>query len=459
MRLLIVGTLDGQLTTATKIAMERGATVTHATDIAQALAVLRSGRGADLLMVDVAVDIRNLVAALEAEHIHAPIVACGTATDARAAVAAIHAGAKEYIPLPPDAELIAAVLAAVADDRRDLIYRDDAMARVVKLAQQVAASEASVLITGESGTGKEILARYVHSRSARAKRPFISINCAAIPEHLLESELFGHEKGSFTGAVARRIGKFEEATGGTLLLDEISEMDVRLQSKLLRAIQERVIDRVGGTRPVPVDIRIIATSNRNLAEAVREGTFREDLLFRLNVVNLKIPPLRERPADILELAQHFAKKYAEANGVPLRPISADARRVLTSNRWQGNVRELENTMHRAVLMAQGDEIGPEAILTPDGDRLDITKTQPAVAHATFAAEQVTRALVGRTVADVERDLILETLKHCLGNRTHAANILGISIRTLRNKLNEYADGGLPITPAGAGEIHRATAGV
>ena len=169
--------------------------------------------------------------------------------------------------------------------------------------------------------------------------------------------------------------------------------------------------------------------------------------------------MRERPADILELAQHFAKKYADANGVPVRPVSAEARRVLTTNRWQGNVRELENTIHRAVLMAQGDEIGVDAILTPDGDRLDAPKTVPAVAHATFAAEQVTRALVGRTVADVERDLILETLKHCLGNRTHAANILGISIRTLRNKLNEYADGGLPITPAGAGDIHRATAGV
>ena len=199
------------------------------------------------------------------------------------------------------------------------------MVKVIKLAQQIAGSDASVMITGESGTGKEVLARYVHSRSNRAKKPFISINCAAIPEHLLESELFGHEKGAFTGAIARRIGKFEEANGGTLLLDEISEMDVRLQSKLLRAIQERVIDRVGGTKPVPVDIRIIATSNRNLADAVREGTFREDLLFRLNVVNLKIPPLRERPADILELAQHFAKKYAKANGVPLRPISAEAR--------------------------------------------------------------------------------------------------------------------------------------
>ncbi|GEC15042.1 sigma-54-dependent transcriptional regulator FlbD [Nitrobacter winogradskyi] len=451
MRLLIVGSLKGQLTTATKIAMDNGASVTHAENNEQAMAVVRGGKGADLLLVDVGLDIRDLVLRLEAEHIHVPIVACGIVSDARAAVAAIHAGAKEYIPLPPDPELIAAVLAAVANDSRDLVYRDEAMARVIKLAQQIAGSDASVMITGESGTGKEVLARHVHARSNRAKRPFISINCAAIPEHLLESELFGHEKGAFTGAIARRIGKFEEASGGTLLLDEISEMDVRLQSKLLRAIQERVIDRVGGARPVPVDIRIIATSNRNLADAVRQGTFREDLLFRLNVVNLKIPPLRERPADILELAQHFIRKYAAANGVPVRPISADARCVLSANRWQGNVRELENTIHRAVLMANGDEIGADAILTPEGDRLDLIRTAPAVAHATLAAEQVTRALVGRTVANVERDLILETLKHCLGNRTHAANILGISIRTLRNKLNEYADDGIAITPAGSGD--------
>ncbi|MGA8322980.1 MAG: sigma-54 dependent transcriptional regulator [Xanthobacteraceae bacterium] len=451
MRLLIVGSLNGQLTTATKIAMEKGALVAHAADNSQALAVLRSGRGADLLMVDVALNIRELVASLEAEHIHAPIVACGTATDARAAVAAIHAGAKEYIPLPPDAERIAAVLAAATDDSRDLIYRDDALARVVKLAQQIAASEASVLITGESGTGKEVLARYVHARSGRSKKPLICVDCAAIPETLLESKLFGHEKGSFTGAIARRIGKFEEANGGTLLLDEISEINVRLQAKLLRAIQERVIDRVGGTRPVPIDTRIIATSNRNLAEAVREGAFREDLLFRLNVVNLKIPPLRERPADVLELAEYFVKKYAVANGIPGRPLSWEARRTLTLNYWPGNVRELENTMHRAVLMASGDEIGPEAILTPDGVRLDQQKNAPAVAHAALAAEQVSRVLVGRTVAEVERDLILETLKHCLGNRTHAANVLGISIRTLRNKLNEYSADGVPVPPPGGGE--------
>src|SRR5438552_2442849 len=248
MRLLIVGSLKGQLTTATKLAMQKGASVTHAESVEQALAVLRSGRGADLLMVDVALDIRDLVLRLEAERIAVPIVACGTSNDARAAVAAIHAGAKEYIPLPPDPELIAGVLAAVSDDTRELIYRDDTMAHVVKLAQQIAPSDASVLITGESGTGKEVLARYVHLRSNRSRGAFISVNCAAIPENLLESELFGHEKGAFTGAIARRIGKFEEAIGGTLLLDEISEMDARLQAKLLRAIQERVIDRAGGSR-------------------------------------------------------------------------------------------------------------------------------------------------------------------------------------------------------------------
>src|SRR5437588_2686715 len=214
MRLLIVGTLKGQLTTATKIAMDRGASVTHAESIEQAMAVLRSGKGADLLMVEVAVDIRGLVEKLELEHIHVPIVACGIENNARAAVAAIHAGAKEYIPLPPDPEMIAAILAAVADDTHELVYRDDAMAHVIKLAQQIAPSDASILITGESGTGKEVVARYVHSRSARARGPFICVNCAAIPEQLLESELFGHEKGAFTGAVARRIGKFEAASCG-----------------------------------------------------------------------------------------------------------------------------------------------------------------------------------------------------------------------------------------------------
>ncbi len=456
MRLLIVGSLNGQLTAATRIAMDKGASVLQADTIDTALRTLRSGRGADLVMIDVSLPIQRLITSLEEERIHVPVVACGIATDAKAAVAAIRAGAKEYIPLPPDAELIAAVLAAVTADSRDLVVRDEAMQAVLKLADQVASSEASILITGESGTGKEVLARYVHRKSARVDKPFVSVNCAAIPENLLESELFGHEKGAFTGAVARRVGKFEEASGGTLLLDEISEMDVRLQAKLLRAIQERVIDRVGGGKPVPVDIRIIATSNRNLTDAVKEGRFREDLLYRLNVVNLKIPALRDRPADILALAEHFGRKYAEINGMPERPLSSDAKRELIAARWPGNVRELENTIHRAVLLASGVEIGVEAIRSPDGARMEGAVTVPRssdpAARAAQTAEAVTRALVGRTVAEVERDLILDTLDHCLGNRTHAAKILGISIRTLRNKLNEYEAEGIDVPDPGTSRI-------
>jgi two-component system, response regulator FlrC len=450
MRLLILGRLNGELITASKIAISRGATVTQADGVEQGLSVLRA-KGADLIMIDVALAVRDLVTALEAERIRTPVVACGTGTDARAAVAAIQAGAKEYIPLPPDPELIAAVLEAVASDSRSFVWRDPAMERVVKLAEQVARSEASVLITGESGTGKEVLARHVHAKSTRKDKPFISVNCAAIPDNLLESELFGHEKGAFTGAVARRVGKFEEANGGTLLLDEISEMDVRLQAKLLRAIQERVIDRVGGSQPVRVDIRIIATSNRNLAEAVKSGTFREDLFYRLNVVHLRLPALRERPADVLELATFFARKYADVNGLPARPLSLEAKRLVTKNPWRGNVRELENTMHRAVLLAAGDEIDAEAIRTPEGESLDAVASDPAT-RAARTAEAVTRALVGRTVAEVERDLILDTLDHCLGNRTHAAKILGISIRTLRNKLSEYTSTGIAVPEPGQARI-------
>src|ERR1700761_1380220 len=466
MRLLVVGRLSGQLATAVKMAMATGAKVAHVESIEQATHALRAGQGADLMMVDYELDIKGLIEANESERIRVPVVACGVGVDPRAPADAIRQGAKEFIPLPPEAELIAAVLAAVSDDDRPLVTRDPAMQQVLSLADQVSKSEASILITGESGVGKEVMPRYVHRKSRRAEKPFISVNCAAIPENLLESELFGHEKGAFTGALARRIGKFEEADGGTLLLDEISEMDARLQAKLLRALQEREIDRVGGSRPVKVDIRILATSNRDLAQAVREGSFREDLLYRLNVVNLRLPSLRERPADVTALAEYFVKKYAAANGLGDRPLSAEARRRLVSHRWPGNVRELENSMHRAVLLSTGAEIDDQSIRLPDGQPLNpaagAALSDPAAGAAARAAQAASSAnfgeanlaaFIGQTVAVVEQKLILDTLTHCLGNRTHAANILGISIRTLRNKLKEYSEAGvaIPAPQAGMGQ--------
>lgn len=470
MRLLIIGTLEGNISAAGQIAIKRGAKVSFVETIDAGLEVLRGGEGADLVMIDIREPVAKFMRQMRDERINTPVVACGVKNDPDAAVAAVKAGAKEYIPLPPDAELIAAVLEAVSDDSHAVIFNDPIMAGTLKLADQIAPSDASVLITGESGTGKEVIAQYVHQKSRRAKEKFVSVNCAAIPDNLLESELFGHEKGAFTGAVARRIGKFEEANGGTLLLDEISEMDVRLQAKLLRAIQEREIDRVGGNQPVKVDIRLLATSNRDLEKHVQDGNFREDLYFRLNVFNLQLPALRERPGDVAVLADHFIAKYSEANGIAVRPLSAVGRAKLESHLWRGNVRELENTIHRAVLLASGSEIDENAILltgeNPMAPPAPIPQppmpaasapppAQPAAPTAPSAVEAAptpaapaSSGFMARTVADVEKELIIDTLDHCLGNRTHAANILGISIRTLRNKLKQYSDDGIDIPQPG-----------
>jgi transcriptional regulator with PAS, ATPase and Fis domain len=298
------------------------------------------------------------------------------------------------------------------------------------MAKQIAPSEASVLLTGSSGTGKEIFSRFVHDNSKRANQKFVAVNCAAIPEALLESELFGYEKGAFTGAVARRIGKFEEASNGTLLLDEISEMNIGLQAKLLRAIQEKEIDRLGGKSPIKVDTRIIATSNRNLEQCVADGTFRQDLYYRLNVINLNIPDLKDRPGDIIVLAKHFIKKYSELNELPMKDLSAEAENLLLNYLWPGNVREHKNTMHRAVLLSTGDEIETDAIMLQDKNAIK--------------SESASNSNVGQTVATVERKLILDTLESTSWNRSTAATILGISIRTLRNKLKQYQEEGFTI---------------
>ena len=291
MRMLIIGSLSGELAKAAQMVMATGAKLDQADSLESALPILRREARIDLVLCDLAHDVGALVQALAAERIAIPVVACGVDAEADAAVRAIRAGAREFLPLPPDAELIAAILAAAAGDSHAVVVRDPAMLATLRRAEQVAGADASVLLTGESGTGKEVLARHIHRHSRRAGGAFVALNCAAIPENLLESELFGHEKGAFSGAQARRIGKFEAADGGTLLLDEIGEMDIRLQAKLLRAVQEREIDRIGGAAPVRVNVRILATTNRDLLAEGARGQFREDLYFRLNVVNLRIPPL------------------------------------------------------------------------------------------------------------------------------------------------------------------------
>lgn len=443
MRVLIIGSLGGELGKAAQIAAARGAQLDQADDVVAGLARLRRDARFKLVLCELGLPIADLVQGLTRERISVPVIACGAEDDPDAAVRAVRDGAQDFLPLPPDPELIAAMLEAASGESHVLIARDPVMLATVRAAEQVAQSDASVLITGESGTGKEIVARHIHRRSRRAEGPFIALNCAAIPEHLLESELFGHEKGAFSGAIARRIGRFESAEGGTLLLDEISEMDIRLQAKLLRAIQEREIDRLGGQTPVRVNVRILATSNRQLAAEAAAGRFREDLYFRLNVVGIEIRPLRARPGDIAVLAAHYARHYAQANGIEPPLLSEASLHCLVAYSSRGNVRELENIMHRAILLAQGPIIEPADLGLPAMPGQPKAVALPNQAETLDASRGVS-GLVGRRMDDVEQALILETLYSTAGNRTHAATILGISIRALRNKLRDYADHGVPV---------------
>jgi two-component system response regulator FlrC len=304
------------------------------------------------------------------------------------------------------------------------------MKGILSLSKRIAHARSTVLIQGESGTGKEVVARHIHSRSDRKNDPFVAVNCAALPENLLESELFGHEKGAFTGAVSRKKGKFELAHGGSILLDEISEMPPSLQAKLLRVLQEREIDRVGGQTPISVDVRVIATTNRDLGEEIRKGNFRSDLYYRLNVVPIVIPPLRQRSEDIIPLAGFFLQKHAAANKMKPKTLSSDAGTRLKQENWPGNVRELENLMERALLLIDTDPIR-------DQDLGFITQINGAQVETGSHATDPGETFKLMPLKEMEKKLIYKALDNHRGNRTHASKVLGISVRTLRNKLNEY----------------------
>ncbi len=357
------------------------------------------------------------------------------------AVSALHAGACHYLPKPFEPDLLLAQVEKylLPDTGLDEVLAEaPVMRQLMDVARRAAMVDASIMLTGESGVGKEVMARYIHRHSPRAAKPFVAINCAAIPEQLLESTLFGHEKGAFTGASAQHLGKFEQAQEGTLLLDEITEMPLPLQAKLLRVLQERELERVGGSKPIALNIRILATSNRDLRLEVKEGRFREDLFYRLNVFPLKIPALRERQEDILPLARSMLARYAAAYQRRLPVFTLDAEQALRSYAWLGNIRELDNVVQRALILAPGDEIAVEHLYLP------IDTASPAAQLLSVNNDELLPA--NASIKDMEKNMILEALKSTHGIRKAAAEKLGMSERTLRYKLAQYReqDGDLPI---------------
>jgi DNA-binding NtrC family response regulator len=384
--------------------------------------------------LQVLTDIKSISAAT-------PVLIISAHGTVKSAVKAMQRGAADFIPKPFSNEsILLSVKKAVNRLRKnvldnpkhekalnlwknkELVSKNSEIISLKKYAKSIANSNASVLIMGESGTGKELLAAYIVRYSGRDKHPYISMNCAALPDNLAESELFGYEKGAFTGAFQKRIGKFEQADRGTLLLDEISELSLSLQAKLLRVLQEKVVDRLGGSHQIPVDVRIISTCNVDLKKAVEGGRFRKDLFYRINVIPITIPPLRKRKEDIVLLSEYFIDKHRQYNNKKIDAISPDAIDYLCLHEWPGNVRELENVIERAVLIAEQKIILPEHIFIEKSSYFDNKEDDYSV---------------GTTVKEMEKSLICKTLKHVNENRTHAAQLLGISIRTLRNKLREY----------------------
>jgi len=365
-----------------------------------------------------------------------PVIITSANAGVREAVEAMKLGASDFLVKPLTLKMIEIITSRISNDltetdkgrsngRFTIITKNREMNRLLQKAREIADSRASVFIQGESGTGKELFARYIHHYSDRRDKSFVAINCAALPETLLESELFGHEKGSFTGALARKKGKFEMANHGTLLLDEISEMDYHLQSKLLRVLQEREIDRVGGMVPIPVDFRIIATTNKDIEKQLKDGKFREDLYYRLNVIPFHLPPLRERRDDIPLLANYFIEKYNRVNKRAVKGLTQEAMTSLIQMSWKGNVREFENIIERAILMSEGELVDKDDFFMTE----KITRTE----NACYPFMPVV------SLKKMEKNIIFRALDHTNDNRTHAAKILGISVRTLRNKLNEYRE--------------------
>ncbi len=414
MKLLIVGQLDGALISAAKIVADSGVKVFHSPSIEEAMHLLLSGQQVDVMLVDIRCNIADLVQQIKSQRMSVCVVACGL--DHSKAVHAIKAGAIEYLPLPPEKELIAAILSTIAEHQcsKQFIAQSKEMVKIFNVAKQVSQSEATILITGQSGTGKEVVAQYIHANSKRKDNDMIAINCAAIPENLLESELFGHEKGSFTGASERRIGKFESANGSTILLDEVTEMSKPLQAKILRVLQEKEISRLGANANIKVNARVIATSNRDVMQYVKSGDFREDLFYRLNVINIHIPSLSQRIDDIIPLAEYFLQKYSDLNCIDNKSLSDGAKNKLKSHHWPGNVRELENCMHRSLLLAPFTAIEQDDVLL-----IQDVNAEPS------------------SLADIEKGAIYQAMVKSQGDQLKAALILGLSTAALKRKLKLY----------------------
>jgi DNA-binding NtrC family response regulator len=368
---------------------------------------------------------------------HTPVLMMTAYQDASDAVEVMKLGARDYLFKPFDSNLLLSKIREVLPEPGerpvgfdDIVTCDPGMVKLLAMLDTVGESDATVILFGESGTGKEVFARAIHRRSPRSNAWFVPVNCASLPEHLLESELFGHEKGAFTGALQQHQGKFEQANGGTLLLDEIAEMPLSLQPKLLRALQEREIDRLGGKRPVKVDVRVIATTNRNLQEMMENGEFRRDLFYRLCVVPITLPPLRERRGDIALLAGHFLREFCAQNRKNIADFDPAALHWLEAQPWPGNVRQLRNVIERAVILCP-TTVMDLTHLNPESWAVVEPSLEPAAEPGRLDVR------VGMTAEEVEKELILRTLEQCQGNKSRAAEVLGLTPRTIRNKLKEY----------------------